>query len=62
MLKRPKQVQPESVLVRLLPGDRLHIDTKANTFAKGNLSAWIRHAAKHYEPKKGEKISLHLRD
>jgi len=62
MLKKKKKGRPPSINVKVLPSDKLEIDERANRFAKGNLSAWIRHAAKHYEPKKGEKISMHLDD
>lgn len=28
----------------------------AELYAKGNLSAWLRHAGRHYQPKKSESI------
>jgi hypothetical protein len=30
----------------------------AKKFANGNLSAWLRHAASNYKPKKSEMVSL----
>lgn len=29
---------------------------KAELYAEGNLSAWIRHACRMYTPKKGERV------
>lgn len=37
--------------------DRKTLDARAKKFAKGNLSAWLRHAGKYYVPKKSELIS-----
>lgn len=36
--------------------DLAEMQRKADRHAEGNLSAWIRHAARMYTPKKGEKI------
>lgn len=41
--------------------DRALIRVKADKFAKGNVSAWLRHSAKMYIPKKGERIRLRLK-
>ncbi len=46
------------VTVKMSTSDRKHIEGKAKQFAEGNLSAWIRHAAQAYTPKRGEKVSI----
>jgi hypothetical protein len=37
--------------------DRAALNAMAKKHAKGNLSAWLRHAGLKYVPKKGEKIA-----
>lgn len=32
------------------------LELQADKYANGNLSAWLRHAGRHYCPKKGEFI------
>lgn len=46
------------VNVKMSATDRKRLQANAKKHAKGNLSAWLRHAGKVYTPKKGEKISL----
>lgn len=46
------------VNVKMSNADRKRMIANAKRFAKGNLSAWLRHAGKVYTPKKGEKVSL----
>lgn len=46
------------VNVKISKKDRAALVANAKRFAKGNLSAWIRHAGRVYTPKKGEKIVL----
>lgn len=46
------------VNVKMSSADRKRARQKAKKHAKGNLSAWVRHAILQYTPKKGEKISL----
>jgi len=46
----------DTVHVKLTPADRKAIRANAKLFAKGNISAWMRHAAMRYIPKRGEHI------
>lgn len=36
--------------------DHEQIQKKADRHARGNLSAWLRHAGRMYTPKRGEKV------
>lgn len=46
------------VNVKMSRADRKRLTTLARKYAKGNLSAWVRHAGSRYVPKRGEKVSL----
>lgn len=47
-----------SVHVKLTLGAYSELSKKAKLCAKGNISAFLRHAGRQYTPKKGEKITL----
>lgn len=44
--------------VKMSKATRSALKSRAKKFAKGNLSAFLRHAGLKYTPRKGEKISL----
>lgn len=46
--------------VRMNDLTRAVVTRKAELYAKGNLSAWLRHAGENYVPKEGEKIRLKI--
>ncbi len=46
------------VNLRMNDKDRAMLLKRAKQFAKGNLSAWVRHAGLKYVPKKDELIQL----
>lgn len=46
--------------VRMNDLTRAVVTRKAELYAKGNVSAWLRHAGEHYVPKEGEKIRLKI--
>lgn len=48
----------EPVNIKMSPETRKRIKACAAKYADGNESAWLRHAALHYKPKQGEKVSL----
>lgn len=47
-----------SVTVKMLVEDKDAVWSKALKFARGNFSAWVRHSAKSYQPREGERIKL----
>jgi len=47
-----------AVNVKMTSADRKRLTANARRYAKGNLSAWIRHSGQRYTPKAGEKIKL----
>lgn len=59
--KDPRESHFSITAVRMNDEDRALIRVKADKFAKGNVSAWLRHSAKMYIPKKGERIRLRLK-
>jgi hypothetical protein len=54
----PQKERPVLTMVGIKVGDedREAIVRKAKRHAEGNVSAWIRHSAKAYIPKKNERI------
>lgn len=58
-MKRKKQ-KSELILITMKIGDwdLDQVKRKAEKHSEGNLSAWIRYAARMYTPKKGERITL----
>lgn len=46
------------VNIKMTDANRDIMMAKALRFTRGNLSAWVRHAARNYVPKKGERIKL----
>jgi hypothetical protein len=57
-MKKKKRSKLVVVNVKMSVADRMSLKASAKRHAKGNLSAWVRHAGRKYTPKKGEKISL----
>lgn len=57
--KAAKKSGSQLKIVNLKVGskDRAALNAMAKKYAKGNLSAWLRHAGLRYVPKKAEKIA-----
>jgi len=43
------------VPIKMTPSEHRMLKLRANWFAEGNLSAWLRRAGMEYMPKKGER-------
>lgn len=58
--KKPKTAVKKTKLImvslKLSPSELKALKLRAKWHAKGNFSAWIRHAGIRYRPKSGEKI------
>jgi hypothetical protein len=57
-IKKPIKKGKTLTLLNLKVTDNEHtiLDRNAKKHASGNLSAWLRHAGRHYKPKRGEII------
>ncbi len=55
-MKKPKAKILSLINVKVTSQERKAMDRLAEKYAKGNLSAWLRHAARHYKPKRDEVI------
>jgi hypothetical protein len=53
--KKPK-APPFLMNLKVTARERDVLELQADKYANGNLSAWLRHAGRHYCPKKGEFI------
>jgi hypothetical protein len=57
--RKPKQ--REALLIpihiKLTKSERVALQKRANWFALGNLSAWLRYTGLRYVPKRGENVS-----
>ncbi len=55
---KPVKTREELSLLNLKVNekDRKALRSKSLRYAKGNLSAWLRHAGLHYKPSKTERI------
>lgn len=55
-----KKSPNEATLVPIKIHERAIREIKVNAkkYAKGNFSAWMRHASIHYKPKRGEVVDL----
>ncbi len=60
MKKKSKAKKSKLVVVnvKMSRAERALLKSYAKRFAKGNLSAWVRHSGHRYTPKRGEKIRL----
>lgn len=55
---KAKRKKLDVINLKLSAATLKHLKLKAKQFAEGNLSAFLRHAALRYIPKKGEAISF----
>lgn len=51
-----KKIKSVLVPIKIPPRQLLALKAQARRFAKGNLSAWLRHAGLRYSPKRGEVV------
>lgn len=52
-VNKKKNIGLRIVNVKVKEGARKRLQANARKYAKGNLSAWLRHAGLRYVPKKG---------
>lgn len=56
MRKKTQKDNLRIIPTKVDPWDEGQIQSKADTYARGNRSAWVRHASLNYVPKPGERI------
>lgn len=58
MKKQKTKKQPRVAVINIKINDNLRkkLQSFADRYAEGNLSAWLRHAGMNYAPSKGERV------
>lgn len=54
--KKPKPSDTIMVALKMSRSELVAIKKRAAWYAKGNLSAWLRHSGLRYKPKRGEVV------
>lgn len=56
MKKRKAKYSRKLMALQIDDWDKAEIQEKADKYANGNVSAWMRYASRMYTPKKGQRI------
>lgn len=54
--KTKSKAKPVLIAIKIPILELVTLKARARHFAKGNLSAWLRHASLRYRPKRGEVV------
>lgn len=58
---KKKKANLKMVLFKVSDWDYEQAQIKADRYAEGNLSAWLRYSSRMHTPKRGERITLKAR-
>lgn len=58
MKNKNRKLELSLITLRINEWDLSQLRVKAEKYAEGNLSAWLRYCGRMYNPKKSERITL----